>query len=178
MSALGFRSPVEIADAVVAYLEAATWLRPDGESETAFGRVKRFSTLDFAVGAEALLLADARIAAVVPISSRWETMERQHGLAPVCRRTVRIGVIVSDRKIGDLDAAAYGTDENPGCIELQEIALAAGSGPLFSDGDEPQVHSVPISDDLDQFERAGAAVPGRVMSSIEFDCSTSWMEIV
>lgn len=170
-----FRSPVEISDALVEYLEAAQWTPDGGEAESAFGRVERYHVNDMPKAMQSLILHQARLAVVVPTGSRWETMQREHEMSPVNRRVVNVTVIVSDRRVGNDDAAVFGSDDNPGSLALAEIAIEACTGSLFDDGGT-EVHCYPTSDG--QVPMENDKDPGRNLVVVELECVTQWQPIL
>jgi hypothetical protein len=167
-----FRSPNEIVESVVEWLQTAKWDRGDLGEETAFERVEAYVSTQLEEALRDLIVSESRIAIVVPSGSRWETMQRNDLLRPVCRRTTSVVVLVSDRIIGDEEAAYTGSDDNPGCADLAELAIEAVSGQLM--GSSPAVYAVPVSDELLKATTDEETQPGRLCVSIEFDCFTDW----
>lgn len=169
-----YRTPVEIADAIVGFLEAAEWTPDGGDAEAAFDTVERYHVNDMAKATQSLILHKARLAVVVPAGSRWETSERENEMSPVCRRVVSVTVLVSDRRIGNDDASVFGSATNPGSLDLAEIAIEGCTGSLFAAG--TTVLCYPVNDG--QIPMEDAKDPGRNIVAIDFECVTQWQSVL
>lgn len=132
---LPHRGLAEIEDALVACLEEAVWTKEDGSDETAFAQVKGYDALDFPAAMDELVATKGRVALVIIGDDTWETMDRTvHAPGVVMRRRTAVTVMVSERKIGDRQAAIRGDERHPGVWKLADLAAWACSGSLFTDG--------------------------------------------
>jgi len=176
---MDFRTPVEIAEAFVGFLQELTWTDAAGISAAAFQRVELWDSLNLPDALQRLIMSEERFALVVWTGSDWDIIrpaDYSMDLSPAGRRTVHLTVIVSDRVIGSHLEAVTGGDANPGCLALQEMAIQVCSGPLFSA--EPKAWSRPVTDSLGEVREENSTKRGRAICSIEFAVETRARELV
>lgn len=121
-------SPREICDAIKARIEALTWTAASGAERPAFGAVSLHSVADLDSALGFMVTAETRVAVIVWTGETWE--RQPSGTQGANRRSHAITVLVSDCVPGDIVAAAYGDDQNPGAIGLKDLVIDAVSGRL------------------------------------------------
>lgn len=158
------RSLVDIADAMVTALEAATW-----SGSPAFGEVKRFHSASLADAYERLYLTKQR-AAVVVFDTADFSATRMGGKVQV-RRTAKFWVIVTDRVLGNVDDATFGVaGSNPGAITLAQIAVDALTGQLFTAvGATNDTALVPVNMTFLTLASDQDKLPNRVAMQVQFN---------
>ena len=125
---------VPLLRALVAKLQALEWEPAGGGAVPAFGSVVIYDLRDQAEAMKDLLGLDQRQALVIYEGDKWTgTVDGRHLNTEVVRE---VSVVVSDRQLGDRQAALVGSANNPGALLLSDLVLESVAGNL----------SVPVED--------------------------------
>jgi hypothetical protein len=163
------RDTNSILNKFVELLTALTWTPEGGEAQPAFGEVKRFDEKDMATAFTQLYLSEARIALVIYGGEHFATEKGGVGELTI-KRTLDVYVVVSDRVLGDHQQALYGSDENPGCMKLKDLAVPALAGRILPNPDG--IESIPLNADMMTInapEEKKPKLPGRKACYIDFE---------
>lgn len=162
----------QILDEIVTRLQALTWTPDGGDPEDAFGLVSRFAVTDLEEAFADLLTTEQRVALVVCTGRDWQIMEE--GPKTSMRRTTQVSVVVSDRILGDEQAAWSGSATTPGAWGLADLVPGAICGRLL---DAPQaVDLLPVGEqDVSIDREVETNLPGRAAVIIEFQAIGGWL---
>lgn len=173
---LNFPAITTIVAALEAVLRTATWTPEGGTPELAFGEVERFQTLDIEAACRELAVVRQRACLVVATDENWESQaqDKKYGFAPQCKVQRQISLLITDRAMGDRQAALYGDATHAGGYPLSEIALHTVCGPMTVGG--IAVFVAPVR--RTPFAVAVDDRPGRVCVQVELECSTDWRPLI
>jgi len=160
-------STTTIVDAVVRALEAMRYT-PDsgGGAQPLFGEVKRYSSTDIEAAFRALLVSSQRAAVVVFSGSEFS--ELLVGTGRRSARTTKLSIVVTDRVVGQGDAAVFGSDDTPGACGLADAVCEELIGRVIANPDG--VDLVPRSVDTALLaDDSKKTLKARSVCVIEFD---------
>lgn len=169
------KTTAQILDEIVTRLQALTWTPAGGDpedAEAAFGLVSRFSVTDLEQAFANLLTAEPRVALVVCTGRDWQVMEE--GPKTSMRRTTQVSVVVSDRILGNEQAAWSGEATTPGAWGLADLVPGAICGRLLA---APQaVDLLPVGEqDVSIDREVETNLPGRAAVILEFQAIGGWL---
>lgn len=163
------RSTTEILDALGAVLLALTWTSSSGAAEAAFQQVRRFDLAALPQALSELLVAEERCCFIIPGDERF-AVKVDGPQRLVVTRTLPIALLISDRVIGNRQAALYGGENNPGAYGLLEIALPAVTGQLLDNPAGIVVKPI-IASVFDLEGESAAQSPGRACVELDIECT-------
>lgn len=152
-----------IIAAVVSALTALRYTPTGGSEEALFGSVERYSLKDMDSAFRALLVAKQRAAVVVWTGTTAEYIPS--GTIMRTRRTTQLSVLVTDRVMGDRDAAAFGSTTTPGVLGLIDRVWETLHGRLIANPDGVDVR--PTS--ADDYTLEMPNLPGRHVGEVIID---------
>lgn len=153
----------DITARLVELLKQAEW-----NGDAAFDDVRRFDSTEWVEAFRRTLTGmTSRVAFVVAGSESWDDDGSTVGRMSL-RRQMSITLLVSDRVLGNADAAQFGGSDNPGSRRLADIAIAAVSTTLISN--PGGCHARPVSVEPVFFtETENTALPGRAACLVELE---------
>ena len=162
------RSAGEIVEALGAVLLALQWTPAGGSAESAFQSVKLFDLDALAAALSELIVSQERVCFIVPGDERF-TARAESPARLVMTRTLPVALLLSDRVLGDRQAALYGTDTNPGAFSLLELALPAVTGVLLANPRGVLVK--PVTAAVVTVKDEARTLPGRACVELDLDCT-------
>lgn len=164
MSATSNRYSVpEILAALIALLQAVEL----EEDVPAFESVKRFDIENVDQAFKELMESKQRVCFVIPDLENFEPAVNA-GKLMVTRR-LPIALLISDRVMGDRQAALFGSDDTPGAYALAEGALEAVTGLIL---DNPGgVKCLPLTMGALSIEDIQKKLPGRAVVELDVECT-------
>lgn len=170
-----FKTVPEICNALKAQLQAVQL--PDaflngGPAQPAFQRIELFDNENLTLAFKTLLVSEQRICLIVPLTPRWEDKANEN--PRVTRRVLPVALLISDRVIGDRNAALFGGDKNPGAYALSALALPVVTGQLISN--PAGVVSMPANESIIIIKKEEREnLPGRAAIALELECRGGWL---
>lgn len=166
------RTTADIANAIVARLEAMLYMQANGMGSTAmFQEVVRFSSTNLDEAFRRLLLAKARVALVVVTGREWAI--EQEGPVHSLRRSTLVSVLVSDRVVGNSQQAWAGSDSSPGAWGLADRVSPLLAGRLLPAPDA--VDLLPLNEQDIEVTQDNQPHPGRAAVVLEFVARGGWI---
>lgn len=163
------RTPtVTILNAIVAALEALEWTPAGGAAEPAFQSVKLFDLNSLPDALQHLLVSQERCCIVVPDDERF-TPRVQSQRRILLTRTLPVAIFLSDRILGDRQAALIGNATSPGAYGLVELVLPVLTGRLLAP--PAGVNCVPTTCAVLNLQDGAQKLPGRSALELDVECT-------
>lgn len=157
-----------ILNSIVSALTALTWTPPGGgAAEPAFGAVHAFAQTSLHTAVRKLLVSKTRVAIVMPGGAEFEQMPS--GTSRIVRRMLRVGVLVSDRVIGDPLSAYFGNETTPGAWGLGDLISSSLIGRIVPNPGGVDIVPVRIEEGAIEDDE-NPQQPGRAICSVDFEC--------
>lgn len=128
----------EVLDALIGTIKTVRWTpaEPGSKPEPAFQVIRIFDSDNLAAAFRELLLSQQRICIVIPVNVDF--VPESEGELQLYRRELSVGLVISDRVIGNRIAALFGDPgseqgrrSNPGAYPLAELLAPAVIGELI-----------------------------------------------
>ena len=162
-STLTAQSADAISARLVELLQLAEW-----NGAAAFDEVRRFDSTEWEVAFRRTLTAhQARVAFVFLGGQSWEDQGSTQGRMAL-GRVVQATLLISDRVLGNADAALFGSAGNPGCWRLADLAIEVVATTLIAN--PGGCHAIPTNVEPIFFtDTANTSLPGRAACLVELE---------